>query len=137
MPSLVVHIFNPDIWGGGQKQVDPFELENNHVRMFLKIYSHLRACKEEMIGHEGFGKALGKPQRRRVLGSKHGLPERWEKFLSAMVTDDSSQQSRLKSVAGEEKEKQTHLLLLHTFYWVTPRDWQPSVTTVVWVSSCS
>lgn len=41
-------------------------------------------------------------------------PERGEQFLSAMVTDDSSQWSRLKRVDGEEEEKQTHLLRLHT-----------------------
>lgn len=50
----------------------------------------------------------------RAIWNKQGLPERGEQFLSAMVTDDSSPWSRLKRVDGEEEEKQTHLLRLHT-----------------------
>lgn len=49
----------------------------------------------------------------KAIWNKHGLPERWEKFLSVMVTDDSSQWSKLKSVDGEEKETDALASIAH------------------------
>jgi hypothetical protein len=76
------------------------------------------------MGCEGFGK----PQRKRASENKQGLPEEQEKLLSrgkslgerqedpawTVVSNDLLELSRLKSVVGESREKDTHLLVLHT-----------------------
>lgn len=107
------------------------------------------------MGCEGFGK----PQRSRTSENKHGLPEKQEKLLrrgrssgegqedsaSATVSGNSFPLSTLKSMEGEDREKDTHLFVLHTHLYletrmsfhcrVILRNQLSSIITGVWVSS--